>query len=102
MTLLYRLADLCHKAILFFLFCSLCLVAHSQWSTSDALNNIHNTNVGNVGIGTSTPQFKLDVAGTVHVGNTLYYSGSEPITSGTLVVPLTRTYNSGDMLAMPI
>jgi len=83
MTTLYRLANQCHTAILFFLFSSLCLVAHSQWSTSDALNNIHNTNVGNVGIGTSTPQFKLDVAGIARVAGTMYYSGDQYQTSTT-------------------
>ena len=74
---LYYLANQCHKAILVFLLSSSWLVVHSQWSTSDALNNIHNTNVGNVGIGTSTPQFKLDVAGVARVAGTMYYSGDQ-------------------------
>jgi hypothetical protein len=45
-----------------FLFVALLICANSvnaQWTTSG--NNIYNSNSGNVGIGTSTPQKKLDV-----------------------------------------
>jgi hypothetical protein len=45
------------------LFCSslICLFAHSQWTTTGT--TIYNSNTGNVGIGTSTPGAKLEVAG---------------------------------------
>ncbi|MBS1660385.1 MAG: hypothetical protein JST68_04970 [Bacteroidetes bacterium] len=39
--------------------CALALLAQSQWTTSG--NDIFNNNTGNVGIGTSTPQYRLDV-----------------------------------------
>jgi hypothetical protein len=39
--------------------CLLSIKAHAQWTTSGS--DIQNTNVGNVGIGTSTPSSKLDV-----------------------------------------
>jgi hypothetical protein len=35
--------------------------ARAQWTQPDANNNISNTNAGNVGIGTSTPQALLDL-----------------------------------------
>ncbi len=41
--------------------------AQGQWTTSGS--NINNTNSGNVGVGTSSPSAKLDVAGNVLVSN---------------------------------
>jgi len=40
--------------------------AHGQWTTNGS--NINNTNSGNVGVGTSSPAAKLDVAGSVRIG----------------------------------
>jgi hypothetical protein len=51
-----------------YFFAVLAFIAHhsnaqSQWSTSSSnSNDIHNTNTGNVGIGTTTPRGVLDVA----------------------------------------
>jgi len=47
-------------AVISCLVCSLPVLA--QWDTSGT--NIYNTNSGNVGIGTSSPAYKLDVSGT--------------------------------------
>ena len=41
----------------------------AQWNTSG--NDIYNTNSGNVGIGNTTPTFKLDITG--HINSTLGY-----------------------------
>jgi hypothetical protein len=50
------------------LFAILCIsyFSYAQWTTSG--NVIYNTNTGNIGIGTTTPQQKLDVNGTI-LGN---------------------------------
>src|SRR3989338_1644972 len=44
------------------------------WAVSD--NNIYNTNTGNMGIGTTEPGAKLDVAGGGKVGNDISECGS--------------------------
>jgi len=58
--------------------------AHGQWTTNG--NNINNTNSGNVGVGTTTPNAKLDVKtnsasvnGSVNItpdGTNNYYAGN--------------------------
>jgi hypothetical protein len=53
-----------------FLVCAACFVAlflwqpaavRAQWTTPDANQNINNTNSGNVGVGTSNPNYKFDI-----------------------------------------
>ncbi len=45
------------KIILFHFFCLPFVFVNAQWTTSG--NNIFTTNSGNVGIGTSNPQYRL-------------------------------------------
>lgn len=49
------------KAIFVLLFSGLAIQLFAQWSTSG--NDIYNSNIGNVGIGTSIPTVKLEVNG---------------------------------------
>jgi hypothetical protein len=57
------------------------ILAQSQWTTNG--NNINNTNTGNVGIGTTSPQSKLDVNGGVAVGS---YAGANAAPSNGMIV----------------
>jgi len=57
----------------------------AQWNTSGT--NIYNSNSGNVGIGTTNPQTKLDVDGNLKVGNE---SGAEFYINETGVAHMTR------------
>lgn len=50
----------------------------AQWSTNGS--NIYNTNSGNVGIGTSTPGFKLDVTGSIRSNNNFRLDGPSGFT----------------------
>jgi hypothetical protein len=54
------------------------------WGASIVSNNtdIYNTNTGNVGIGTDSPQTTLDVSGWVHVGGNVGIGTYNPPTSG--------------------
>lgn len=64
------------------LFCLLLASAarvDAQWTTNG--NNINNTNSGNVGVGTTTPAQKLDVAGSIASSGTTVIDGSRNITN---------------------
>jgi hypothetical protein len=85
---------------------ALCLpgTASAQWTTPNTQGNINSTNTGNVGVGTTTPTFLLDVSGSTNTpfrvrdsGGREYFStssrsgpwGVTPITSisgGRLIV----------------
>jgi len=58
----------------------------SQWSTIGS-NISYST--GNVGIGSTTPQYKLDVAGSVNVTGGFYVNGSALTSGGGIIVPNT-------------
>ena len=47
----------------------------NKWTTIG--NNIYNNNTGNVGIGTSTPSYKLDVNGRTIIRNSLYMNSTD-------------------------
>lgn len=61
--------------------------ANAQWTTADGSGNINNTNTNNVGIGTTTPGYKLDITtlvdkaqirfglGAIDSGGYLYSNG---------------------------
>jgi hypothetical protein len=65
-------------SMLFAIFLS--LPAFSQWTTPDASNNIRNTNTGNVGIGTSTPAYPLDVTGGARFSGTSFINTGLQVT----------------------
>lgn len=52
---------------------------YAQWTTNG--NNINNTNTGNVGVGTTTPAQKLDVAGSIASSGTTVIDASRNITN---------------------
>jgi hypothetical protein len=39
---------------------------YSQWTTPDGNGNINSTNTGNVGVGNTTPRYKLDILGSAN------------------------------------
>jgi hypothetical protein len=47
----------------------------SQWTTSG--NDIYNNNSGNIGIGTTTPAYKLDVSGRTIIRDSLYMNSTD-------------------------
>ena len=51
----------------------------AQWTTNG--NNINNTNSGNVGVGTTTPTQKLDVAGSIATSGTTVIDANRNITN---------------------
>ena len=67
------------------IFVSLLITAHvrpayGQWTTGPN-NSINNTNSGNVGVGTSSPAQKLDVAGAIATSGTTVIDASRNITN---------------------
>ena len=65
--------------------------AQAQWTTPDANQNISNTNTGNVGIKTTTPEFPLQVNNSSANILGLLYTGSLSGTSGAGIQSLTST-----------
>ena len=65
--------------------------AQAQWTTPDANNNINNTNTGNVGVKTTTPEFPLQVNNSSANILGLLYTGSLSGTSGAGIQSLTST-----------
>ena len=63
----------------------------AQWTTPDANNNINNTNTGNVGVKTTTPEFPLQVNNSSANILGLLYTGSLSGTSGAGIQSLTST-----------
>ncbi|HTE30678.1 MAG TPA: hypothetical protein VK666_09925 [Chryseolinea sp.] len=55
------------KALILSTLCLSICVAQAQWNPSGT--NIYNSNAGNVGVGGSTPTFKLQVSGDAEVGD---------------------------------
>jgi len=63
--------------VLFFAVCLLHpLTVTAQWTTPDGNGNINSTNTNNVGIGTTTPNYKLDVTNLVDKGQIRFGLGA--------------------------
>jgi hypothetical protein len=67
------------------------LAANAQWTTPDANGNINNTNTGKVGVGTTAPEFPLQVNNSSANILGLVYTGSLSGTSGAGIQSLTST-----------
>jgi hypothetical protein len=68
------------------------------WYNSNATSAITIKDGGNVGIGTTTPGYKLDVSGTGRIGNTLSVGdgpASGPIPANTLIVRMGESSTTG-------
>jgi hypothetical protein len=63
----------------------------AQWTTPDTNQNISNTNTGNVGVKTTTPEFPLQVNNSSANILGLLYTGSLSSTSGAGIQSLTST-----------
>jgi len=63
----------------------------AQWTTPDANQNISNTNSGNVGVKTTTPEFPLQVNNSSANILGLLYTGTVNTTSGAGIQSLTST-----------
>ena len=66
-------------------------VVRAQWTTADANQNINNTNTGNVGVKTTTPEFPLQVNNSSSNVLGMVYTGSLSSTSGAGIQSLTST-----------
>ena len=65
------------------------VAVNAQWTTPDANQNISNTNTGNVGVKTTTPEFPLQVNGATSNVLGMVYTGTLSTTSGAGVQSLT-------------
>ncbi len=65
------------------------VAAHAQWTTPDANQNISNTNTGNVGVKTTTPEFPLQVNSASSNVLGMVYTGTLSTTSGAGIQSLT-------------
>jgi hypothetical protein len=70
--------------------CLICSLCYSQWTNS---TNIYNTNSGNVGIGTTTPNFLLDVNGWAAMGGS-----NSNLGNATFVAGITKLQGTGKMI----
>src|SRR5215211_214555 len=70
------------------------VAANAQWTTPDASQNINNTNSGNVGVKTTTPEFPLQVNNSTANILGLVYTGNLSATSGAGIQSLTSTNTS--------
>jgi len=66
----------------------------AQWTTPNASQNINNTNTGNVGVGTTTPAYKLEVSNSVDKAQFRFGMGSSD-TGGYL-------FSNGPLLRRPV
>lgn len=70
----------CAIAMLFISNISSGQINQSATSWSAAANNIYSTNSGNVGVGTTNPQYKLHVVGDAFISNNLFVGGGIIVT----------------------
>ena len=62
--------------------------ANAQWTPPDAQGNISNTNTGNVGVGTTAPQFSFDVTGNDAPFRVRDKTGREYFSTGIRIGPV--------------
>ncbi|MBS1659601.1 MAG: hypothetical protein JST68_00980 [Bacteroidetes bacterium] len=96
---LFAVQSLFRPVITFLFLLGFSLSASSQqWTTSG--NNIYNNNTGNVGVGTITPAYPLDVNGTIRAqsGTLLLMTGNAGLTGTCLATHLFNTCGSSGYL----